>query len=276
MSRRLLGLLLALAPLASASGFDEVHAARVFGSVTIDERGAVLDVELDQGKLGDEVNSGLAEQVRSWRFEPVLEQGQPVQAQVRLSADLLAFRQRGTEGLALAVSRARFSLQPAGTEARPRQGPAQPLAQPAYPRDAASQGIGADVVLMLRIGEKGKADDAAVASLMLTGERAGVPAVRERQAALFARSATDAARRWHYPWANAGEIIELQVRYTPPGFDDRRWVRAFPVGVESPDWVVQAMAAETPPRTSIAGLEASSSVRLQTRLGSILPVPVRD
>lgn len=269
MSRRLFGLLLALAPLASASGFDEVHAARVFGSVTIDERGAVLDVELDQGKLGDEVNSGLAEQVRSWRFEPVLEQGQPVQAQVRLSADLLAFRQRGTEGLALAVSRARFSLQPAATEARP-------LAQPAYPPDAASQGIGADVTLMVRVGEGGKAEDAAVASLMLMGERAGAPASRERHAARFARSATEVAGRWQYPWAKAGETIEVNVRYTPPGFDGRRWVRAFPIGVDAPDWAVQAMSAETPPRASVAGMEVSSGVRLQTRLGSILPVPSAD
>lgn len=276
MRRLLFGLLLALAPLAAASGFDEVHAAGASGSITIDEHGAVLDVALDPARLGDEVMSGLAEQVRGWRFEPVLEQGQPIQARLRLSADLLAFRQRGNDGLALAVPRARFTLQPAATEARPRQGPAQPLAQPAYPHDAASQGIGADVVLMLRIGENGKADDAAVASLMLTGKRAGAPAVRERQAALFARSATEVARRWQYPWANTGEIIELQVRYTPPGFDDRRWVRAFPVAVDPPDWVVQSMAAEKPLRLSIAGLEASGGVRLQTRLGSIQPLPSGD
>lgn len=276
MSRRLFGLLLALAPLASASGFDEVYAARAFGSITIDERGAVLDVALDPGRLGDEVASGLAEQVRGWRFEPVLEQGQPVQTQVRLSADLLSFRQRGTDRHALAVSRARFTETAAATQARPRQRAAQALAQPSYPRDAASLGIGADVVLMVRIGADGKAEAAAVESLILTGERAGAPGQRERQAALFARSATDVAGRWHYPWAEPGEIIELQVRYTPPGFDDRRWVRAFPVGIEAPDWVLQARASETPLRLSVAGFEVSGRVRLQTRLGSILPLPSGD
>ncbi|ODS63906.1 MULTISPECIES: hypothetical protein [unclassified Arenimonas] len=269
MSRLLLALLLALAPLAGASGFDEVHAARVAGTITVDERGVVTEVAIDRSKLGDEVMSGLEDQVRGWRFEPVLDQGQPTQARLRLSADLLAFRQRGTEGLALAVSRARFSLQPAATEARP-------LAQPAYPPDAASQGIGADVTLMVRVGEGGKAEDAAVASLMLMGERAGAPASRERHAARFARSATEVAGRWQYPWAKAGETIEVNVRYTPPGFDGRRWVRAFPIGVDAPDWAVQAMSAETPPRASVAGMEVSSGVRLQTRLGSILPVPSAD
>jgi len=276
VTRLLSGLLLALAPLASAGDSVEVYTARAAGTITVDERGVVTEVAIDKGKLGDELMSGLAEQVRGWRFEPVLEQGQPTQARLGLSADLLALRQRGTEGLALAVSRARFTLQSSAPEARRRQAPAHGLAQPAYPQQAASQGIGADVAVMLRLGEHGKVEDAAVASLMLTGERAGAPALRERQAALFARSATEVARRWQYPWANAGEIIELQVRYTPPGFDDRRWVRAFPVGVDPPGWVLQAKAADTPPRLSIAGLEVSSGVRLQTRLGSSLPVPLDD
>lgn len=273
MSRRLVGLLLALAPLASASGFDEVHAARASGAITLDERGAVVDVALERGNLGEDVVAGLAEQVRGWRFEPVLEQGQPVPARVRLSADLLAFRRQGSDGLSLAVSRARLALPPTATEAGSRPKPAQGLAQPTYPRDAVSLGIGAEVVLMVRVGERGKAEDAAVASLLLTGKRAGAPGARERQSAQFARSATDVARRWQYPWANDGEIIEVQVRYTPPGFDDRRWVRAFPVGVEPPDWAVEARAAETPPRVSIAGLEVPNGVRLLTRLGSISPVP---
>lgn len=274
--RRLFGLLLALAPLAGASAFDEVHVARAYGSITIDESGAVVDVALDRTQLGDEVMSALDGQVRGWRFEPVLDQGQPIRAKARLSADLLAFREQGTDGLALAVSRARFTAQPAPAEERPRQRPAQGLAQPAYPRDAISLQIGADVVLMLRMGEHGKVDDAAVTGLVVTGKRAGVPGVRERQAAQFARSATDVATRWQYPWANAGEVIELHVRYTPPGFDDRRWVRAFPMGVDPPDWALRAKSAETPPRLSVAGMEMASYLRLQTKLGSIVPVPSGD
>lgn len=276
MSRLLLGLLLALAPLATASGFDEVHAARAFGSITIDERGAVLDVVLDAGKLGDEVDAGLVEQIRGWRFEPVLEQGQPTQARLRLTADLLAFRKRGTPGRALAVSRAWLVEQTDGPEAGPRRESAPPIAQPAYPRDAATMGIGADVVVLVRMGENGKVADAAVASLMLTGERAGVPRLRERQAAMFARSATEVAGRWRFPWAKAGEILKVPVRYTPPGFDGRRWVRAFPVGMAASDWALQAQAGDPPPRMVYAGQEAPGRTRLLTRLESIPPVLLAD
>lgn len=266
------GLLLVLAPLAPASGFDEVYTARTTGSITIDEQGAVLEVELDDKSLGQEVMAAYAQHIRDWRFEPVLEQGRPIRAKGYMNLDLLAFRQRGSDDLALGVSSARFVDPPSVQEAKPRQRSKDRLAQPRYPHDAAVLGIGADVTVLVRVGEQGRVEDAAVASLMLVGERAGEQGLQGRHAGLFSRSATDVAKRWTFAWASPGETLKVPIRYTPPGYSGRRWVRAFPVGVDAPSWVLQAEAASRPIRMAAAGQQAPDRLRLVTRLGADKPI----
>lgn len=266
------GLLLALVPLASASGFDEVYTARTTGSLTIDEQGAVLEVELDDKSLGQEVMAAYARHIRDWRFEPVLEQGQPIRAKGYMQLDLLAFRRSGSDDLGLGVSSARFTDPPSMQDAKSRPSSKDRLAQPRYPHDAAVLGIGADVMVLVRVGEQGRVEDAAVASLMLVGERAGEKGMQKRHGAMFNRSATDVARRWTFAWAAPGETLKVPIRYTPPGYSGRRWVRAFPVGVDAPAWVLQAEAASQPMRMAGAGQQAPDRLRLVTRLDAGQPI----
>ena len=133
----LLSLLLSLSAPAFA-GEAQVFAASTRGELLIDADGRVAELTLDRKGLGDEVMAAVEARVRSWRFEPVVEAGQPVGLKATLRLDMLAMRESETDGLTLAIRHVQFLDPPAPGKTGPGASVHAPkLQRPSYPKTAA-------------------------------------------------------------------------------------------------------------------------------------------
>lgn len=188
-------LLLALSGLLMAQERQELR-LDVAGEIGIDQEGAVYDYSISS-IVTPELKALIDKAVRQWKFEPVVRNGEPVYAKTGMRMILAALPV--ATGYQLRIENLRFL----GTRRALRTEP------PKYPMDAVRRGVGATVLVAVRVGADGKVLDAAAAQSRLYGS-AGNEKNESRFTALFEKASVDAAKRWAYQTADiaAGEAPE--------------------------------------------------------------------
>jgi TonB family protein len=175
-------LLLALPGLVLAQG-KELR-LDVAGEIGIDPQGAVYDYDIGT-ILTPELKALVGKNVRQWKFEPVVRDGKAVHAKSGMRMILAAVPVDG--GYRMRIENVRF----VGNR-RP-----QAMVPPRYPVDMVKAGIGATVLVAVRVGANGDVLDAAPAQSRLIGARGSKKAV-ESGLRSFEKSAVAAAKRWKY------------------------------------------------------------------------------
>lgn len=198
--KRILFLLCLLLPRLAMAQDSKPLQLDVIGDITIDQQGAVHDYKINTA-LAPEVQRLVDTAVRKWRFERIVREGKPVNAKTRMDLLLTATPTEG--GYRLKIDRVQFGG---------RQGAATTMVPPRYPQDAKQLGIGAEVVVAMRIDQQGNVVDAEALRSRLLGfsgkERAGAR-MRER----FERVSTEAAKAWKYRPADLanGEVAQTSI-----------------------------------------------------------------
>lgn len=213
----------------------------VTGTIDIEPDGRVAGYVLDRvGELPDYIVGFIDGTVPEWRFEPVLEAGQPVHARAAMTLRLL-----GTplDGGAMKISMKGASFGDGGDPAVPRSRRMKP---PAYPVDAIRSNVQGDVYLLLKVGLDGEVDEVAVEQVNLRTIVAGRRAENFRKQ--LAAASVGAARRWRFTETAPGDVPErgywtfrLPVTYSLGGVHQPRygqWQPYFPGERHSrPTWV---------------------------------------
>ena len=90
------GLALAASPAFAAD--PEYLVEEAAGTITVAPDGSVADVRIgERDRIGEAASAGLEAQVRTWRFEPVIEAGRAVQAKAYLRVSLVVVQEPGAE-----------------------------------------------------------------------------------------------------------------------------------------------------------------------------------
>ena len=267
MNRLLLVVLMVLAPLAAGQAADiEMFTAGSAGRLTLDEQGRVVEVELYNQKLGKEILADYAKQIRAWRFEPVLIDGKATPVTGYMGLGLVAFQQKGTDGVRLGVRSVTFTDPPSMQDDSGQTRFDGDVARPVYPRKAANAGVGATVVLVVKVDQSGAVIDAAAKSVWLLGTSAGTAANQRAMAGQFARVSEYAAGKWRFANPPEGGMLMVPVAFTIPGADRPRWVRTHPVDIEVPAWVTAATEDPSVRGFAESGAPLSDKFRLLTKL----------
>jgi hypothetical protein len=221
---RLLIALLAssLAAVSSANASVDTYLARGSGTITIGADGSVIDVAVAE-RFGNGVDAALAESMRGWRFEPVLEHGRVVEAIAHMEFTLVA-EQHASNDFRVRVGRVAF-VDPPGQQAAP----SPKLVAPTYPRDRLRERQGALTEVLLQLDADGRVIDAAPLGGWLLGPRRGTPESSMRR---FNEASLAAARRWTLPPCEdeAPCLRRAPIRYEISG--GPVWVRAHRVAPE--------------------------------------------
>jgi len=131
------------------------YIAQLNGSLDIGPDGRVQDYSLPGLLASDNrtVVHALDKRIRSWRFEPVTDNGHPVIAHVLFGIELRADAKAGSKGLAVSLSQVQFYDPPLPDASGE---PAAPLKPPVYPTAPLSDGVGAKVVVAFKLDEQGR------------------------------------------------------------------------------------------------------------------------
>jgi hypothetical protein len=213
------------------------------GQLVIEPDGRVSEVVLDA--LDPPLREPFIAAIRQWRFHPVEQDGQAIRA--RAAFQIAAFAETSGEGGAwrLGVENVWFRDDPAGSPGGAAQSSA--LHPPKYPTQAARNGHGARVDVVVKLDGSGRVVDAAVAALALQGAKVGRHGTAGQSLQLFSESALKAARGWTIRDASAiaqGSAV-VPVTFSPLGVTEpgERWMPVIPVPLE-PSHEAAALAAE--------------------------------
>lgn len=208
MSRLLPLLLLAFASCAALAAPAEVFTATVRGSLTVGPDGRVVDVALvDAAELGESTIAGVEQLVRSWQFEPIVENGAPVSARGSMILSLIAETDAATGDTTLGLRNAWF-IDPQELGSR-RAPPTMP--RPRYPMRALQQGAGAELMLLLELADDGSVVRVETEQVALLGAPVGPDS--DRHVRDFVRVTEDAAAEWRLP-ESAGRTVRIPVRFS--------------------------------------------------------------
>ena len=219
MKRLLLGsLCLMLSCVALAAGPSEVRKQAqagmlVTGLIEVTPEGKVKSFALDQqSKLPAPVVELLGENIPTWEFKPVVDDGKPVAAKAKMNLRIVAKRVDDQHS-SISIEGAQFgenTNQSGETITR------KTMEQPKYPPLEIASRVSGTVYLLLRVGRNGQVEDAAAEQVNL-----GVYA-SERDMERFrndlADAALKAARQWTFNTPTVGKHI-----------NDDYWVARAPV-----------------------------------------------
>ena len=177
------------------------------GDLEIGPDGRVHHYELDH-KQPAPIEAALAKGIAQWRFVPVLVEGRPVIAVTRMRMRIAA-EPIGSGGYQLRVRNVWFG-EPSRSE-RDRN-------PPSYPLGALHAGMGAKVLLVLKLDEHGKVARVHTEQVSLD-HRTRSKRAAKRWREMFADASTQAARRWKFDINEIvnGEPVGTSVR-VPVGF----------------------------------------------------------
>ena len=258
MNRLLFPLLLAVGAVAHAADEPQVYTGYSSGTLTIAEAGAVVDVDLDTDDLGAEIVTAYEQRIRQWRFDPIVEDGQPVRARARMQLRLVAVRVPEQDGMRLGFEKVTFA-DDTQTPARPSDHARMP--PPRYPSAALRAGVGAVLELTLRVGADGKATEVAVTGMDLLGEHVGTTNEQARHAQALTDAVLAVADGWTLP-GSAGELVTVPVTFRP-GMG-RQWLRIRSFDVEVPAWVAIAQGEQVTVQLDAGGQRSSTRLQLLT------------
>lgn len=259
---------LALATPAATAANLEFLVADANGTITVAADGSVAEVDVGGGdRIGGSAVEGLEAQIRTWRFEPVLEGGKAVPVTAYLQLSLVATQEAGSEHAEMAIRNVWF-LDPPKTKGGEPVGASSQLQPPVFPPRALHAGAGAEVMLLLELGEGGVVTRVGTERVALLGVPQG------KRAGKMARLMSGAAERTAAGWRIAGYTAGQRVR-VPVTFNTVRagWQRMHPFAFEPTPWVLAARAQDDDVADMAAGGQRSSRLELLTDLE---PVPGLD
>lgn len=252
----LLCLLLMWLP-ASALAGNETWVANTTGYIDIAADGSVAAFQLVES-LGSDVDRMIRRQVDTWRFKPVIEDGQAIPIRARVSLELQAVP--SGQLTKISISEAQFfEVRPGSRDKAIASSLAIRMAPPSYPPQAQVAGLMGKVVLVLRISDQGKVVGAEVERLDLLAQSA----LSDRQVREHARQFEAAARSVLPQWRFRAEEIGIQngvarvrvpIAFTLDGVIWGRWHAAVQAPARGPDGpaIVDLGAGGGPTSTRIA------------------------
>lgn len=168
----------------------------VAGEIGIDPQGAVYDYNIGT-ILTPELKALVGKAVQQWKFEPVMRDGKAVHAKSGMRLILAAVPV--ASGYQMRIENVRFL----GTRQVRRMEP------PRYPMDPLKAGVGAVILVAVRVGENGDVLDVAPAQTRLIGATRSEKSA-ENMRKVFEKSSLEAAKRWKYHPADvaAGDAPE--------------------------------------------------------------------
>lgn len=231
-ARSIAALLLALFPLAALAGPAEIFRAHGSGTLTLNTEGQVTEVSFDKS-FGDSIDRSLTAKIKAWRFEPIIEQGRPVEAIAHFSLALQA-ELEGEAMNALNIVAVNFVDPP--SKSKPLFKNIRP---PQYPRRQLSNRFGAEVIVRVETDAEGQVLNVAAESGWLTGP----PTLESRQAKAFedfVKASTAAVSSWDFTHVASAEqrFFSVPVRFSiDPG---TLWTRAHFVQRSPEPWMLIA------------------------------------
>lgn len=233
------------------------------GEIVIAADGSVASHELDPG-LAPVVKDLVDRNVRTWRFEPILVDGQPRPARTRMQLALRALPNE--EGnYTLRLENVWFGV----TKPNPRNRP------PAYPRSAISARVGARLMVVAKLDARGNVVDVHPYQTSLDRQTRGDGMAR-RLRGMFERAGLAAVKGWKF---TPGEMINgeaiggsvmvpiwFQITENGRKPSESEW-RAYVPGPISPaPWITEESLAQID--TNALGEGDSASLESRFRLTS--------
>lgn len=204
----------------------------VVGDLEVGPDGAVRSYTITSD-LAPPIVTLVERKVREWRFEPITVDGKPVIAQTRARLTLLAIPQG--EDFQLRIEDVRFG----------EAAPSKQTKMPSYPREAIRDGIGARVLLSLRLDPDGRVLEVHPYQTSLN-VRVRSDKATERARNLFERASVDAVKHWQFDMsetfdgvAHAQDVIVPVVFQVTTGMRAPRedeWKHFFPGPITPAPW----------------------------------------
>lgn len=201
----LAGGVIAVAPEAAAVSKGEMRASAegsmvLDGQITIGGQGQVEAFALDQReKVPADLADFVERSVLTWRFAPVMRDGQPVRARTDVSIRLSAKAGPGGNDV-VTLEGATFGGYDRNSTEQVTSIKLQPPVYPAYALDTGAQG---DVIVIVKVGRDGQVIDAVAEQVnlrVLTDERR-----MQKLRDTFARQTVNTAKRWTFRAPTTGE-----------------------------------------------------------------------
>lgn len=222
-----------------------VYEVTLEGDIEIGPDGNVQHHAFDSGQP-EVIEKALARRIQSWKFQPVVVDGHPVIAATRLRVALSA-RQVDGGDYQLRVEDVWFG-EPGG-DAKSRQ-------PPRYPTSALRAGMGAKIVLALKLDAQGRVtrvhtEQASLSQPVRSERRA------EQWREMFARTSEEAAKRWKFDITESlggspvGTSVRIPVTFQFGNPGGARWHALVPGPRHPIPWVTDASVAAT----DVDGLE---------------------
>lgn len=255
MFRVMLGVLLLMASAigqAEESSKVAMFEMNVRGGIEIGPEGRITAHSL-RGKVSPFVRDLIAKQLQQWQFQPVEIDGRPVIAKTKLRLALSAELQ-GEDRYRLTIRDVWFG--------EPER--AHRMSPPEYPAEALRAGIGAKVVLVLKLDGEGKVLDAFARQTSLThsGREKIVQGWRKR----FEDVSLRAAKRWRFvPGEQVNGVaveayVAVPVVFSMAGSQVKGWSAYVPGPINPAPWPEDgARLADT------SGLEDGDMMPLDSR-----------
>lgn len=249
--------LFAGAPATAAPG--DIFKTNAKATIDIAVDGSVEAVELSEVP-GEDAQRIYSDQIRQWRFEPIIEDGQPVPARAFAEMDVYVIEQEdGT--LQLSLGRPAFRSPP-GTpeqfELQLESGAKEPFEVvrrriPVYPMIHAQRGVEAEVVLLVEVGPTGKVQRSGVWSAVFMNLRS--ERVPERGMARFVAASKSAVEQWQFtPSSMETRRMIVPFAFSMRDTDVGAWQRIHPLPETREAWVAQVMAPDADSTRQVADL----------------------
>lgn len=268
MKRLLVALFILLPALQAAAAVPgavrkQIESSRlVTGTITVDESGQVADYTLDGATdLGAELADFVGRSIRSWHFDPPVDEGRPVQLKNRMSIRLVA--KKGEISGSYDVELRHASFEPMqrlpGTSIASVPESMKP---PKYPGAAVRGDVQGTVYLVLKVGRDGKVEDVMAEQVNL--RTAGTPMQMEQMRKWLTQPAVTAARDWTFIPPARGEdagrpfwSVRVPVNYSfdqdAGKRDENRWEAYIPGPRQLPPWRNWGASDDIAPDSLVAG-----------------------
>lgn len=213
----------------------------VGGKIAVGPDGLVRDYKLTS-ELPAAVAGLVERNVRSWKFEPILVDGKPVIAETRLRM-VLHGTPVGEDRYTLKVENVWFGEPERAHDMKP----------PRYPTVAARAGLGAKVVLVLKLDADGNVVDVLAEQTSLD-KRTRSEQVADKWRRVFEQASVAAAKKWKFTPGETvngeavGSLVRVPVTFWvggSPKDDSGRWKAYVPGPVNPIPWVTEdSMASQ--------------------------------
>lgn len=236
----------------------EMHAE---GELHIATDGHVTDYQL-KSALAPAVAELVDHKVRSWHFEPIVIDGQPVAARTALHLDLSASPSGSKDTYTLRIANVRFGEPRASAGMKP----------PRYPQEAVRVGLGARVLVSVRVDEAGNVIDVQPYQTNLNARPSSeVEAKHWRE--VFERASVAAIKNWHFELSETvdgkplGTTVIVPFAFTVKGGPIRsakpgEWQAYLPGPVHPASWLKSAAAADN---AELSALKDGQALSLESR-----------